>query len=86
MIIVWRPGFIGNNIVQGLNARGISDILVVDDLTDGRKCLEPVGRPYPRLLDRTVSGPHPGGESFGEVRRCSTRAPCSAAKGGTDGS
>ena len=39
IIVTGGAGFIGSNIVQGLNARGISDILVVDDLTDGRKCV-----------------------------------------------
>ncbi len=39
IIVTGGAGFIGSNLVQGLNARGISDILVVDDLTDGRKCL-----------------------------------------------
>lgn len=39
IIVTGGAGFIGSNLVQGLNARGVSDILVVDDLTDGRKCL-----------------------------------------------
>ena len=39
IIVTGGAGFIGSNLVQGLNARGITDILVVDDLTDGRKCL-----------------------------------------------
>jgi ADP-L-glycero-D-manno-heptose 6-epimerase len=39
IIVTGGAGFIGSNIVQGLNARGIKDILVVDDLTDGHKCL-----------------------------------------------
>lgn len=39
IIVTGGAGFIGSNIVQGLNARGIDDILVVDDLTDGHKCL-----------------------------------------------
>ncbi|CAI08393.1 ADP-l-glycero-D-manno-heptose-6-epimerase (ec 5.1.3.20) [Aromatoleum aromaticum EbN1] len=39
IIVTGGAGFIGSNIVQGLNARGITDILVVDDLTDGHKCL-----------------------------------------------
>jgi ADP-L-glycero-D-manno-heptose 6-epimerase len=39
IIVTGGFGFIGSNIVQGLNARGITNILVVDDLTDGRKCL-----------------------------------------------
>ncbi|MGB2270248.1 MAG: NAD-dependent epimerase/dehydratase family protein, partial [Cycloclasticus pugetii] len=37
IIVTGGAGFIGSNIVQGLNARGISDILVVDDLKDGTK-------------------------------------------------
>jgi ADP-L-glycero-D-manno-heptose 6-epimerase len=39
IIVTGGAGFIGSNIVQGLNARGISDILVIDDLTDGHKCV-----------------------------------------------
>jgi ADP-L-glycero-D-manno-heptose 6-epimerase len=39
IIVTGGAGFIGSNLVQGLNARGLTDILVVDDLTDGRKCL-----------------------------------------------
>lgn len=39
IIVTGGAGFIGSNLVQGLNARGVTDILVVDDLTDGRKCL-----------------------------------------------
>ncbi|MAV29536.1 MAG: ADP-glyceromanno-heptose 6-epimerase [Cycloclasticus sp.] len=37
IIVTGGAGFIGSNIIQGLNARGISDILVVDDLKDGAK-------------------------------------------------
>lgn len=37
IIVTGGAGFIGSNIVRGLNARGISDIVVVDDLTDGHK-------------------------------------------------
>jgi ADP-L-glycero-D-manno-heptose 6-epimerase len=35
--VTGAAGFIGSNIVRGLNARGRDDIIVVDDLTDGRK-------------------------------------------------
>lgn len=37
IIVTGGAGFIGSNIVRGLNARGITDITVVDDLTDGHK-------------------------------------------------
>lgn len=38
IVVTGGAGFIGSNIVRGLNARGITDIIVVDDLTDGNKC------------------------------------------------
>ena len=37
IIVTGGAGFIGSNIVRRLNAAGISEIIVVDDLTDGRK-------------------------------------------------
>ncbi|WP_438467348.1 ADP-glyceromanno-heptose 6-epimerase [Marinomonas sp. PE14-40] len=38
-IVTGGAGFIGSNIIKALNDRGISDILLVDDLTDGKKCI-----------------------------------------------
>lgn len=37
IVVTGSAGFIGSNIVKGLNAQGRKDILVVDDLTDGTK-------------------------------------------------
>lgn len=37
IIVTGGAGFIGSNLVVGLNARGISDILVVDNLENGVK-------------------------------------------------
>jgi len=37
IIVTGGAGFIGSNIVKGLNALGRQDIVVVDDLTDGKK-------------------------------------------------
>ena len=39
IIVTGGAGFIGSNIVKGLNDRGREDILVVDDLKDGTKFL-----------------------------------------------
>jgi ADP-L-glycero-D-manno-heptose 6-epimerase len=36
-VVTGAAGFIGSNIVKGLNARGESDIIAVDDLTQGDK-------------------------------------------------
>ena len=35
IIVTGGAGFIGSNIVKLINAEGFTDILVVDDLTDG---------------------------------------------------
>jgi ADP-L-glycero-D-manno-heptose 6-epimerase len=36
-VVTGAAGFIGSNIVKGLNARGVDDIIAVDDLTQGDK-------------------------------------------------
>jgi ADP-L-glycero-D-manno-heptose 6-epimerase len=37
IIVTGGAGFIGSNIVRSLNERGYTDILIVDDMTDGHK-------------------------------------------------
>jgi len=37
IVVTGGAGFIGSNLVRALNARGRGDLLVVDDLSDGRK-------------------------------------------------
>ena len=37
IVVTGAAGFIGSNIIQGLNARGIDNIIAVDDLTAGDK-------------------------------------------------
>jgi ADP-L-glycero-D-manno-heptose 6-epimerase len=37
VVVTGAAGFIGSNIVKGLNERGIDDIIIVDDLTQGDK-------------------------------------------------
>ena len=37
IVVTGAAGFIGSNIIKGLNARGIDDIIAVDDLTMGDK-------------------------------------------------
>jgi ADP-L-glycero-D-manno-heptose 6-epimerase len=43
IVVTGAAGFIGSNIVRGLNQRGITSILAVDDLTDGDKFVNLVG-------------------------------------------
>lgn len=39
IIVTGAAGFIGSNIIKGFNAAGYTNILAVDDLTNGKKCL-----------------------------------------------
>jgi ADP-L-glycero-D-manno-heptose 6-epimerase len=47
VVVTGAAGFIGSNIVHGLNAIGIDDVIAVDDLTDGPK--------YRNLLDARIA-------------------------------
>lgn len=47
LIVTGGAGFIGSNIVRGLNAAGRDDVVVVDDLTDGHK--------YGNLVDCAIA-------------------------------
>ena len=38
IVVTGGAGFIGSNLVHALNARGCDDIVLVEDMTDGRKC------------------------------------------------
>ncbi|MDR0701884.1 MAG: ADP-glyceromanno-heptose 6-epimerase [Azoarcus sp.] len=79
IIVTGGAGFIGSNIVQGLNARGIDDILVVDDLADGHKCLNLADADIRDYLDkddflaRVVKG-----EDFGAVEAVFHEGACSS--------
>ena len=37
IVVTGAAGFIGSNIMKGLNRHNITNILAVDDLTDGHK-------------------------------------------------
>ncbi len=52
IIVTGGAGFIGSNIIKALNARGESDILVVDDLTEGHKFTNLVGLSIRDYLDK----------------------------------
>jgi len=51
-VVTGGAGFIGSNLVKALNDRGDDDILVVDDLTDGKKFKNLVDSTFNDYLDR----------------------------------
>ena len=51
-IVTGGAGFIGSNLVKALNRRGAADILVVDDLTDGKKFVNLLGADISDYLDK----------------------------------
>lgn len=51
-VVTGAAGFIGANLVQGLNGLGISDILAVDDLTQGDKFRNLVDSQIADYLDK----------------------------------
>lgn len=59
LLVTGAAGFIGSNVLGVLNARGIDNVIVVDDLSDGRKCLNLADkkfadyRDYRELRDKT---------------------------------
>jgi ADP-L-glycero-D-manno-heptose 6-epimerase len=54
IVVTGGAGFIGSNLVRGLNRRGVRDIVVVDDLTDGRKFANLVDCDIADYWDKTV--------------------------------
>lgn len=52
IIVTGGMGFIGSNLVKALNDRGRNDIIVVDDLTDGRKFVNLVDCDYLEYFDK----------------------------------
>lgn len=76
-VVTGGAGFIGSNIVAGLNARGIDDIIVVDDLTDGSKFANIRDARISDYLDRAEFYDRFAAGAFGQVEAVFHEGACS---------
>lgn len=51
LLLTGAAGFIGSNVLKALNGLGRDDIICVDDLTNGAKCRNLVGKKFWRYVD-----------------------------------
>jgi len=78
IIVTGGAGFIGSNIVKGLNERGIKDVLVVDDLQDGTKFKNIVDCDIADYLDKDdFINRIQAGQDFGDVKAIFHEGACS---------
>ena len=77
IIVTGGAGFIGSNIIRSLNQRGETNILVVDDLSDGLKFKNLVDCDIADYLDKDDFIERiKNNESFGEVRALFHQGAC----------
>ncbi len=67
IVVTGGAGFIGSNLVRGLNRRGQRDVIVVDDLSDGRKFVNLVGCEVADYFDRDEFIERLRSGSFGKI-------------------
>ncbi len=79
IIVTGGAGMIGSNIVAALNARGDNNILVVDDLTDGRKFANLADLAIADYMDReSFRARIEAGANFGPIDAVFHQGACSA--------
>ncbi|RUV57346.1 ADP-glyceromanno-heptose 6-epimerase, partial [Mesorhizobium sp. M5C.F.Ca.IN.020.14.1.1] len=77
IIVTGGAGMIGSNIVAALNAEGISDIVVVDDLTDGHKIANLADLQIADYLDKDDFLPRMEARDLGRIEAVFHQGACS---------
>lgn len=77
VVVTGAAGMIGSNLVHGLNAIGIDDVIAVDDLTDGPKYRNLLGGRISDYFDRTDFYDRFARGEFGQVDAVFHEGACS---------
>ena len=77
VVVTGAAGFIGSNLVHGLNAIGVDDIIAVDDLTDGAKFRNLLGARIADYFDKDEFYPRFVEAHFGKVAAVFHEGACS---------
>jgi ADP-L-glycero-D-manno-heptose 6-epimerase len=67
VVVTGAAGFIGSNLVHGLNAIGIDDVIAVDDLTDGPKYRNLLGAQLEDYFDKDEFYPRFARNELGKI-------------------
>jgi ADP-L-glycero-D-manno-heptose 6-epimerase len=77
VVVTGAAGFIGSNLVHGLNAIGIDDVIAVDDLTDGPKYRNLLGARLADYFDKDEFYPRFARRELGNVAAIFHQGACS---------
>jgi len=77
VVVTGAAGMIGSNIVHGLNAQGIDDVIAVDDLTDGPKYRNLLGAQVSDYFDKSEFYERFARAAFGKVDAVLHQGACS---------
>jgi len=77
VVVTGAAGMIGSNIVQGLNAIGIDDVIAVDNLTNGPKYRNLLGAKISDYFDKTDFYARFARHEFGKVDAVLHQGACS---------
>ena len=77
VVVTGAAGFIGANIIKGLNSRGITNIIAVDDLTQGDKFLNLVDLSISDYVDAKIFYEKFAAGAYGKIEAVFHEGACS---------
>jgi ADP-L-glycero-D-manno-heptose 6-epimerase len=77
IVVTGAAGFIGSNLIKGLNARGLDDIIAVDDMTQGDKFRNLAHLKIADYIDASVFYDEFAQGSYGQIEAIFHEGACS---------